>query len=441
MKSAIKKTRKKSLIAITSFAVLGYLLRILFMPLTLHSDIFYIHVFASKFAYLGVFNIYGYIKTNFANTLIKEGLNYYPPLAYFLLGIFHAIFKIFIPDFGEWINKISLMMSSGIYDHYLDIFKIPLPKLGTFIFVMKAPYLLFDVLCALILISYFNVKEMKLRAFKLWLFNPVIIFGSYVFGHFDVVLVFFLLTSFFLISKTRYYLAMLLLGMSVLLKATPIILILPIGLILGRNLSQTIKMILVALFPILLATIPFYFLNGNYMVSAFFPHFLGTAGANYIDTIEFTIGKCIFVLGYLLVFYVLVKKKRTEKHLLLFEDSWKYYLSFILLTYFIIFAPIHHFQWVVPFLIIAVVKKEISMKLYIFQMFFLFVYAINSKALSSQLLMPINPDYFYNLKGLPEYINQFFSWAIIMRLSRFLFDFCCLFIIYKLIFKPEVKSA
>lgn len=441
MKKILYSANIAQLITLVWFGLVGITCRIIFIPFTFHNDIFFIHVFASKLAYNGIFDIYAYIKTNFANTLFKEGYNYYPPLAYFLLGIFHSFLKFFNLNFGVWINRFSEMMASGNYSSYLDIFKVPLSELCTYLFIMKTPYLIFDLSCILIFFAYFKNINLRLRVFKFWMINPVVIFGSYIFGHFDIILTCFLLFSLFLISKKRFYGTMIVLGLSVLLKSTPLILIFPVGFILGRNIKHSICLILAALAPIFITLVPFYLLNGNYMISSFFPLFLGGPGANYLDTVEFSIGKFIFVIGYFLIFYVILRKKQKCDPAEIISDSWKYYLSFILLTYFIKFAPVHHFQWVIPFLIIGIVKNKISAKVYFFQIICLFIYAINSRPLSGQLFLPLNPDFFYNLKGLPEFMNQYVKWGVVMRLARWGFHLCSLYIIGKIIFKPEVKSA
>jgi len=421
------------------FGLAGILLRAIFTPFAMHQDMLWIHMCASKMAHNAVFNIYGYIKSNFYMQIAGQGINYYPPLAYFSMGSVYFIVKPIIPGLGAWFDMYSNMTASGNYSAYLDLFKIPLTRLYSYISIMKAPYFVFDALCGIFLWKYFKTGADRLRAFKFWMINPVIIFGSYIFGQFDIAIAFFLLAALFMIKKGRSYLAMFIIGSAALLKSTPLLLILPLSIILGDDIKKIVRLFGIAVFPIIAVMAPFYFLTGNYMISAIFPNFLGKGGASPIDTIEFAIGKIIFIISYIIILVRIVTKKYRNDEI--YIEAWRYMLGILLASYFILFTPIHYFQWVIPLLIIGIVSGKIPKDVYILQVVCIFVYAICSRPLSAQLFLSLNPDYFYNLKSLPEYMNQFMKWGIVMRSARFIFYCCSLYIIWKIIFKPEVKNA
>ncbi len=421
------------------FGVLGFLLRMIFIPFTMHNDILHTHMFASKLAYQGIYDIYGYIKVNFYETLAGKGLNYYPPLTYFLLGSFYVVVKPITSGFGNWMETVTQMSMLGDRQNYLELFSIPFNQLGYYISLMKVPYLLFDLLCAFVIMLYFKNAQESVRAFKLWMINPVVIFGSYIFGQFDIMLAFFLLLSLLLIAKRRLNIGMLIIGCSTLLKPSSLVLILPMSLLLGVNLKQAMKLMLISVAPILLVMLPFYISTGNYVLSAMFPIFVVKSGASIIDTIEFTIGKMIFITCYGLLVCRLVFWKKARYNLSF--DGWKYILCVMLLSYFIFYSPVHYFQWVIPLLIIGIVNGNIPRKIYVFQIVCLFLYALNSRELCWQLLLPVDPEYFYNLRGLPEFMNQFLKWGVVMRLARLLFYGCSFFIIWKTMFKPEIPEV
>ena len=421
------------------FGAVGLLLRFLFMPFTMHPDIFWVHMCASKMAYHGVFNIYEYVKINFYDSIVSLGTSYYPPLSYFILGAFHIVFKLFMPSIGTWLDKYSVLLASGDTSQYLELFKIPFLKLCSYLTVMKLPYLIFDMLCGLLLILYFNKPESSMRAFKFWMINPVVIFGSYIFGQFDVLIAFFLMLGLFFISRKRPYAGIFIIGSSILLKSSPLVLILPLSLVIGKDLKEAAKLLVVAFIPMVLLMTPFYLLTGDYAFRSIFMKFVVGGGAKLIDTVEFFIGKVIFLCGYLLILYRSLFKKDTWHDM--DSDAWRYITAIILLSYFIVYTPIHYFQWVIPFLIIGVIKGDIPKSIYVFQIVCLFTYAICSRPLSAQLFLPLNPEYFYNLKSFPEYMNQFIKWGVVMRVGRLMFYCCSLYVIWKVIFKAEVKSA
>lgn len=429
--------RDKSTVLI--FGIMGLLLRIVFIPFTMHKDILWVHVCASKMAYHGVFNIYGYINTNFYSHVVSQGINYYAPFAYFLLGSFYFLVKPLMPGFGGWLDMYSKMAASGDFSNYLELFKIPFFNLCSYITVMKIPYIIFDLFCLVLLWRFFKNRDNKLTAFKFWMINPVVIFGSYIFGQFDIAVALFLLLGLILINKKRIYAGMFIIGCASLLKSAPLMLILPLSLLLGNNLKKRVLLLAAAALPIIAVMLPFYFLTGNYALTSLFPKFICAGGAKFIDTVEFLIGKGIFITGYIFIICGLIVKK--DKGPEAGFDAWRYMLGIMLLSYFIVYTPIHYFQWVAPLLIIGVANRNIPRSIYVFQIICLFMYAICSRPLSAQLFLPLNPEYLYNLKSLPEYMNQFMKWGIVMRVARLLFYSCSLFIIWKIIFNPEVECA
>lgn len=417
--------------------ITGLLLRLLFMPISLHADLLWVHSFPTKLAYSGVLDIYGFIKANFSSTLVAQGAYYYGPLAYLFLGIFHFLIKYLVPGVGVWLGDYLTGISGADTSSYLQLFNIPQFKIFLYLFILKLPYLLLDFICLWILINCFQRQDEKERAFKLWMLNPVIIFGSYIFGQLDICVTLFLLLSMLLLFKERYSLGMIALGASALIKSSPLVLILPLALITGKSLKQSLKYVLLGIAPILVFIVPLYLKDGNYILGLLFPPLLAAKGAKPLDATEFMIGKFVFTIGYLFLVYLIVAKNKIKQSL----SGWHGFLVFILLSYFVIYTPIHYFQWVVPFLIIAVVTGKVPGSVYFIQMVFLFIYAINSRPLSAQLLLPLNTEYFYNMISLPEYMNQFVKWGVVMHLARWGFHACSFYIIGKIILKPEVKSA
>ena len=431
--------KKRNIITLCGFGLLGLLLRLIFIPFTMHQDMLWIHMCASKMAYYGVYNIYGYIKAEFYSHIFSQGINYYPPLTYFLLGIFHCIVKPLMPGLGAWLDIYSGIAASGNYSNYLDLFKIPAIKLYSYVSVMKAPYFIADILCSVLLWKYFTNMTDKIRAFKFWMINPVVIFGSYIFGQFDIMVVLFLLMALYLMGKGRIYIGMFVIGCACLLKSSPILLILPLALILGRSAKERFLLLTSAATPILIVMSPFYMLTGNYALTALFPNFIHGGGASLLDTVEFSASKLLFAIVYVFIIArLIIKSERCDGAGF---DEWRYLLGIILLSYFIVFTPIHYFQWAIPFIIIGIVNKNIPRSVYLLQIACLFVYAICSRPLSGQLFTPVNPEYFYDMISIPEYMNQFMKWGVVMRVARLIFDCCSLYMIWRVIFKPEVKNA
>ncbi len=83
------------------------------------------------------------------------------------------------------------------------------------LFVLKLPFLVFDILTAVILYNYFQDKEKGLNSCKLWLFNPVTIFAFYIFGRFESIPIFFIAASLLALKKNRVIWAAILIGLCI----------------------------------------------------------------------------------------------------------------------------------------------------------------------------------------------------------------------------------
>mgnify|MGYP001571946016 FL=1 len=79
------------------WAIVGLMIRLIVMPITLHSDIWAVSFVQKAFVFDGVTDIYDYLFNLPANSAlaVNYGKNFftYPPLAYFSLGIFGLILK------------------------------------------------------------------------------------------------------------------------------------------------------------------------------------------------------------------------------------------------------------------------------------------------------------------------------------------------------------
>jgi len=74
------------------------------------------------------------------------------------------------------------------------------------IFMMKFPYLIFDLLILFLLPLLFSRNEDKRLAFLFWLFNPISFMASFIFGTYDVAVLFFVVLGLLCLSRNRIYL-------------------------------------------------------------------------------------------------------------------------------------------------------------------------------------------------------------------------------------------
>ena len=81
------------------------------------------------------------------------------------------------------------------------------PNIYRHLFFFKLPYLLFDIATAFVIWNFIDKPEYRKIALLLWLFNPLTLFSTYIFGRFEVIGLFFLAASAFQLKNDRILLA------------------------------------------------------------------------------------------------------------------------------------------------------------------------------------------------------------------------------------------
>lgn len=75
------------------------------------------------------------------------------------------------------------------------------------LFFFKLPYLLFDIATALVIWRFIDKPEHKKIALLIWLFNPITLFATYIFGRFEVISLFFLAVTAWQLKYHRIFFA------------------------------------------------------------------------------------------------------------------------------------------------------------------------------------------------------------------------------------------
>lgn len=81
------------------------------------------------------------------------------------------------------------------------------PNIYKHLFFFKLPYLLFDVATAVVIWRFIDDPKYKKLALLIWLFNPITLFATYIFGRFEVISLFFLAMTALQLKYHRVFLA------------------------------------------------------------------------------------------------------------------------------------------------------------------------------------------------------------------------------------------
>lgn len=327
----------------------GLTLRIGLAVFTLHPDIWGISLTPSFFAFEGVLNPYRYFgdlsqaslyAKSVASHLNPADMFIYPPLAYFTLGIFTFLFST-IND-TSYFQVVASNLDKTLGD----------PALFRYLFFAKLPYFFFDFAALYFLLKIFTEQKQKRIAFFLWLFNPIILYATYMIGNFDIIPVFLTVLGTYFFMQKKYLQGFLCFGIGAGFKTYPILLGLPLVFLFAGKIREKITYLALLVTPYLLTSLPYLstmeyrrdvLLNPKNTKFLFMS--LPVSGAEVLY---------IFIVGLVLITITAAFRKRDTSHF------WIYPLSILLL-----FLSVTHYHpqwaiWVAPFLIMLWVYYQWS---------------------------------------------------------------------------------
>lgn len=327
--------------------ILAILLRLILAAISFHPDI-------QAFALGGwviqkgfILSLYDYLRTCDPNSLaaMHYPANFfiYPPSIYLFQGFFYVIFSPLIP--------------SGVRENFL--FNIQSlfgnPGLWLHLLTLKLPYLIFDILGLYFFVNLFEEKN-KTSGAIFWLFNPVLIYATYLQGQFDLIPMVFTVWSLFVLRFNKKIFGVqpenasaIILGLGAAFKIYPLFLLLPLA-SLKRDWFSRIKIMALGLLTYFLTIIP-YIGSRGFRSSALVASL--TSKSLYAQ-IPISGGEAImlFLFSTLFVYIIFLKNTATR------EDVWQRF--FIVLLLFFSFTHYHPqwFLWLTPFLIIDLIKSN-----------------------------------------------------------------------------------
>ena len=399
--------------------LLGIVIRLVLAPITFHSDIWANTIVGYFFTYDGTLNIYDHLRNLPVNHPLFSGfgvtdLFVYLPLAYFTFGILMKILQPFQ-------NKELMEMAMGSPGEALNQSSLFLHS-----FLAKFPYLIFDLGIAFILRALFSDPKKKRIAFTLWMFNPVVIYGTFMMGQTsDIPQVFFIALAVFLAIKKRDYLSLGSLGLAASYKIFPLFLIPVAAFTLAKDFKKRLKLLLIGFGAFLVVVLPFLF------SSAFREIVFGSAASQKIFFMKLPLTGAesiyIFVFIYALIFLYTSYGNFTRNSL---------WLPFLLV--FLTFFSVSHyhpqwFVWITPFLVILLVVKKGYTWLVssLFALYVLLIFFFES-SLTWGLFGPLNHA-LYSAPSLSEILPKFIDVAMLKSIIRSVFAGIAAYLALKLI--------
>ncbi|KUK77841.1 MAG: Uncharacterized protein XD93_0028 [candidate division WS6 bacterium 34_10] len=214
--SLIRKFKKLS--PWIQILIIGIFIRLLLMPFFTHVDLLSTYNRAYSYAFEG-----------------ESVLSTTDPLSHFFEVITLRLYDIFLPR--EWIQTFLGGELSTSTSRFV-------------LFMLKIPYLLFDILSLYLLVKIFKLnrkKELELSIF--YFLNPILIFGVYMFGRYETIPIAFILGALFFWKRDKQFWAALLFGLAPLTRMSFLLLIPVVTMLIGKNIKQKIGYFLLMILP------------------------------------------------------------------------------------------------------------------------------------------------------------------------------------------------
>lgn len=314
------------------------------------------------------------------------------------------------------------------------------PQVCRTLFLLKLPYLFFDLACALLLYRLGSNKAKSNRMLAFWWLNPILIFAVYIFGRHDVIVLFWVLLSFYCIKRRWLNWGMLTLGVAIAIRYYPILL-LPFYLISLRHdwkrWLQWGGMALAIWFIINLVT----WSMGNPIE---IKSLVNLSHGNYLLSMKFPIAPWdnFYVFPFLYLLLLLHRLYNKQQHGL--RSLQQYSLTALLLLFATAYSgqSPHYWTWFLPLLTLEVAEDQRLLPLHIAQVLCLLVYSfIGGRSTAGYLFASISPDFFWSLPSPVEVIGQFASPEMIISLGRTAFSAITLWMAYLVFRKLNPRQS
>jgi hypothetical protein len=407
--------------------VAGLLVRLLLMPFAAHSDLMHMYWGAHLIPYHQEF------------TLGFEGLLRYAHAGYLWLTT-----SLFPSADSLWIHHID--------DFFLNPFASPLvvssqgwfdfvshPQIYRTLFLLKLPYLFFDLACAFLLYRLGSDRAKSRLMFTFWWLNPILIFAVYVFGRHEVIALFFIILSIYLIERGRWRGGLLALGVAVAVRYYAIFLLPFYVLSLGPARRKRVQGLIIGLAPWLVMNLINWSLAGSLEAKGLInlPH------DNYLLSMKFQVAAWDNLYIFPLLYFLLVLHRLCNREFGL-RSLVRYNLIALLLLYATAYtgqSP-QYWTWYLPFLAISVTENRRLLSLHVVQILCLVVYSfIGGRSTAGYLLAPIAPDFFWSLPSPVDVIGRFAPPEVVIGLARTALSAVTLWMAYLVFRRMRISIA
>lgn len=425
---------------IFSLLIAVFLIKLLLMPISLHSDLLSINMFPPLLFQEKIIDIFAYVDKFDPH----RGFSYYSPFTYYFFAFLHYIFNLVTPSVTEWMSNLRQIYLDGFSGQAVDfINSTPNPNLFLDLFMLKLPYLTADLIAVFLLFKIAKLKLINKWHILVWVFNPVILYTTYIFGQYDILVISFILLGFIVVKK-RLNIGFLILGMAGAFKIYPYLIIIPAAFIFGKNLKERLNLLIISFLPFTITSIPTLINSPQLALFTFLPknlfHYKTVLYGwdKYSPIIKYG----LLATSYLGVLFLSVFLK--------IKDKWKFAVGLSLITFLLAITVagrthFHYLIWIIPLVLLWFKNNpKLVALLTLVQTISFASYKLLASQLQLGLFAPLNPDYFSNLPTINSVINMFIPYRIISTAGFIIFTSVNIYLIVTIfiyfLFKTKIET-
>ncbi len=388
------------------YFLIGILIRLSFMPFFFQRDLLSTYQRAAQ--------------TVFAGNLGAD-------FQQLLTHMFHSAYLFMIKPFLPAVENLSsILLNTDSWISWIDFNSMD--HVYRVLTMLKLPYLLLDIACMFLIIRflYEGEPEKRLRVFKYWVLNPLVIFVLYIFARHDIIGIFVTLVALLLAKYGRKYWSIIVLAIGIALRFFPIMILPFLIFYLARKKKDYAILFSIGVAGLIAIEAFSYIYFGRSVIFSL----LNTQHFDYILSarLDLVIHDRIFlfIVGYLLLLFAFIHQKRKSFAIFL-NYCGMVYLLYVSISY---FHP-QYLLWAIPFLVLLFVRRNSLYYYHWAQMAFLMVILIYWGDLVTKFLIaPIDIRFSLYTTGLIPLINRVYEPAKFVNIFRSVFTAISLWMIY-----------
>ncbi len=382
-------------------------IRLLVMPITLHGDLLYIWSVPTLLVE-GVTDPYTWVTSRYPEIARSDWDVYYPPAAFVINGIWLGFLRLFSSNLIPWLVQSREIIFS------LDLLRFNLAAARLNLFILKVPYLIYEVLIIWGLVKLVGSNRRR-KVITLWLFSPVVIYSAYMMGQIDLLTATLVVWAAVAAVRGRKLVSLTLLVIGTMAKVLPIVLIVPMAFLMGKSWKERVGLAFYSILIFIIFNLPFVGDLARLGIAYFPPIMPGLADLSWRPDALVMISKLLAAAGVLAwLGWKIIRSKQKIK-----PEIFPEIIGLVLLLFFSAYRGglFNHYVVLTPFLILFWVKERCAvLKIMVFSGL-LFLTHIYTRPLMGELFTPLGIGWLTDFPSTRELVAAWFKYEHLSLLT------------------------